>query len=58
MGRLDGDAITDQVYCNKSGALLDKLASGKTLTAEYQKRYNRPAEVHAASFYDRMLLTA
>ncbi len=58
MGRLGGDAITDQVYCTQGGALLDKLASGKTFAADYQKRYNRPAETYAASFYDGMMLIA
>jgi len=58
MGRLGGDAITDQVYCTQGGALLDKLASGKTFAADYQKRYSRPAETYAASFYDGMMLIA
>jgi branched-chain amino acid transport system substrate-binding protein len=58
MGRLGGDAITDQVYCTQGGALLDKLASGKIFAADYQKRYNRPAETYAASFYDGMMLIA
>ena len=58
MGRLDGDTITDQVYYTQGGALLDKLASGKTFATEYQERYTRPAETYATSFYDRMLLSA
>ncbi|AMP06680.1 receptor ligand binding region family protein [Collimonas pratensis] len=58
MGRLGGDAITDQVYCTQGGALLDKLASGKTFAADYQKRYSRPAETYAASFYDGMMVIA
>jgi ABC-type branched-subunit amino acid transport system substrate-binding protein len=58
MGRLGGDAITDQVYCTQGGAMLDKLASGKIFAADYQKQYNRPAETYAASFYDGMMLIA
>ncbi|MBB5199563.1 ABC-type branched-subunit amino acid transport system substrate-binding protein [Glaciimonas immobilis] len=58
MGRLGGDAITDQVYCTQGGAMLDKLASGKTFAAEYQKRFGRPAETYAASFYDGMMVVA
>ncbi len=58
MGRLGGDAITDQVYCTQGGAMLDKLASGKAFAADYQKRFNRPAETYAASFYDGMMLIA
>ncbi len=58
MGRLGGDAITDQVYCTQGGAMLDKLSEGKVFSAEYQKRFNRPAETYAASFYDGMMVIA
>ncbi|QRX83523.1 branched-chain amino acid ABC transporter substrate-binding protein [Glaciimonas sp. PAMC28666] len=58
MGRLGGDAVGDQVYCTQGGAMLDKLASGKTFAAEYQKRFGRPAETYAASFYDGMMVVA
>ncbi len=58
MGRLAGDAISDQVVCTQGGAMLDKLASGKSFADSYQKQYNRPAETYAASFYDGMMLVA
>lgn len=58
MGRLGGDAITDQVYCTQGGAMLDKLDAGKVFAADYQKRFNRPAETYAASFYDGMMVIA
>lgn len=58
MGKLGGDAIAEQVYCTQGGAMLDKLASGKAFAAEYQKRFNRPAETYAASFYDGMMVVA
>jgi branched-chain amino acid transport system substrate-binding protein len=58
MGKLGGDAIGEQVYCTQGGAMLDKLASGKAFAAEYQKRFNRPAETYAASFYDGMMVVA
>jgi len=58
MGRLAGDALTNQVYCTQSGALLNKLDAGKTFSADYQKRFKRPAETYAASFYDGMMLIA
>ncbi|MGS0741515.1 branched-chain amino acid ABC transporter substrate-binding protein [Glaciimonas sp. GG7] len=58
MGELGGDAITDQVYCTQGGAMLDKLASGKVFADEYQKRFNRPAQTYAASFYDGMMVVA
>ncbi|MFC5472583.1 branched-chain amino acid ABC transporter substrate-binding protein [Paraherbaspirillum soli] len=58
MGRLGGDAITDQVYCTQGGAMLDKQAAGKAFATEYQKRFNRPAETYAASFYDGMMVIA
>ncbi|MDY7546968.1 branched-chain amino acid ABC transporter substrate-binding protein [Glaciimonas sp. CA11.2] len=58
MGRLGGDAVGDQVYCTQGGAMLDKLAAGKAFAAEYQKRFSRPAETYAASFYDGMMVVA
>jgi len=58
MGRLAGDAIGKQVYCVQSGAMLDKLAAGKTFAADYQKRFKRPAETYGAAFYDGMMLIA
>ena len=58
MGKLAGDAITDQVYCTEGGALLDKLDAGKTFTEEYKKRFNRPPETYAVAFYDGMMLIA
>ena len=58
MGRLGGDAVTDKVYCTQGGAMLDKLAAGKAFAADYQKRFNRPAETYAASFYDGMMVVA
>ena len=58
MGRLAGDAIVNQVYCTQGGAVLDKLDAGRSFSAEYQKRFKRPAETYAASFYDGMMLVA
>jgi len=58
MGRLAGDAIKDQVYCTQGGTLLDKVRAGKQFAADYRKRFGRPAETYAASFYDGMMLIA
>jgi len=58
MGRLGGDAVGSSVYCTQGGAMLDKLAEGKTFSADYKKQFNRPPEVYAASFYDGMMLVA
>lgn len=58
MARLAGDALTNQVYCTQSGALLNKMDTGKTFAADYQKRFKRSAETYAASFYDGMMLVA
>ena len=58
MGRLGGDAIVDQVYCTQGGAMLDKLDAGKVFAEDYQKRFHRPAETYAASFYDGMMVIA
>ncbi len=58
MGRLAGDAITDQVYCTEGGALLDKLDAGKSFADDYKKRFNRPPETYAVAFYDGMMLIA
>lgn len=58
MGRLGGDAIGDSVYCTQGGAMLDKLKEGKAFADDYQKKYNRPAETYAVSFYDGMMLIA
>jgi len=58
MGRLAGDAIKDQVYCIQGGALLDRIESGKTFGADYQRRFKRAPETHAAAFYDGMMVIA
>jgi branched-chain amino acid transport system substrate-binding protein len=58
MGRLGGDAVGANVFCTQGGAMLDKLAEGKTFAAEYKKRFDRPPEVYAVSFYDGMMLVA
>ena len=58
MGRLAGDAITDQVYCTEGGALLDKMAAGKTFSEDYKKQFKRSAETYAVAFYDGMMLIA
>ncbi|HEY5800344.1 MAG TPA: ABC transporter substrate-binding protein, partial [Burkholderiaceae bacterium] len=44
--------------CTQGGALLDKMAAGKQFAQDYQKRFGRPAETYAASFYDGMMLIA
>ena len=58
MGRLGGDAVGEHVYCTQGGAMLDKLAEGKTFAADYKKQFKRPSEVYAVSFYDGMMLIA
>ncbi len=58
MGRLGGDSIGDSVYCTQGGTMLDKQAEGKTFAVDYAKKFNRPPEVYAASFYDGMMLIA
>ena len=58
MGRLGGEAVGQQVYCTQGGAILDKAEAGAAFAADYKKKYNRPPEVYAASFYDGMMLIA
>ncbi|RJG06102.1 branched-chain amino acid ABC transporter substrate-binding protein [Noviherbaspirillum cavernae] len=58
MARLGGDSVGSNVYCTQGGAMLDKLAEGKTFAADYRKQFNRPPEVYAVSFYDGMMLVA
>ncbi|WP_050461649.1 branched-chain amino acid ABC transporter substrate-binding protein [Herbaspirillum autotrophicum] len=58
MGRLGGDAIGDSVYCTQGGTMLEKAKEGKVFADDYQKKFNRPPEVYAVSFYDGMMLIA
>lgn len=58
MGRLAGDAIGPHIYCTQGGAMLDRAADGKAFAEEYKKKFNRPPEVYAASFYDGLNLIA
>ena len=58
MGRLGGDAIGESVYCTQGGTMLDKAKEGKVFAEDYQKKYGRPAETYAVSFYDGMMLIA
>lgn len=58
MGRLGGEAIGPHIYCTQGGTVLDKEEGGKAFAAEYSKRFNRPPEVYAASFYDGMMVIA
>lgn len=58
MGRLAGDAIGSHIYCTQGGAMLDRVADGQAFANEYKKRFNRPPEVYAASFYDGLNLIA
>ena len=58
MGRLGGDAIGESVYCSQGGTMLEKAKEGKAFADEYQKKFGRPAETYAVSFYDGMMLIA
>lgn len=58
MGRLGGDAIGETVYCTQGGTMLEKAKEGKAFAEEYQKKFGRPAETYAVSFYDGMMLIA
>lgn len=58
MGRLAGDAIGDNVYCTQGGTMLEKAKEGKAFADDYQKKFGRPAEVYAVSFYDGMMVIA
>ena len=58
MGRLGGDAIGESVYCSQGGTMLEKAKEGKAFADAYQKKFGRPAETYAVSFYDGMMLIA
>jgi ABC-type branched-subunit amino acid transport system substrate-binding protein len=58
MGRLSGDAAGTHIYCTQGGAMLDRLADGKAFASDYSKKFSRPPEVYAASFYDGLHLIA
>jgi ABC-type branched-subunit amino acid transport system substrate-binding protein len=58
MGKLGGDAVADNVLCSQGGAILDKAASGPQFKAAFKKRYNRDADVYAASYYDATMMYA
>src|SRR5450830_58247 len=58
MGRLGGDAIGESVYCTQGGTMLEKAKEGKAFSDDYQKKFGRPAEVYAVSFYDGMMVIA
>jgi ABC-type branched-subunit amino acid transport system substrate-binding protein len=58
MGRLGGDAIGESVYCTQGGTILEKAKDGKIFADDYQKKFGRPAEVYAVSFYDGMMVIA
>lgn len=58
MGRLAGDAIGPHIYCTQGRSVLDKSANGKAFAADYKKKFNRPPEVYAASFFDGLNMMA
>lgn len=58
MGKLGGDAVGDNVLCSQGGAILDKAATGPAFKATFKKRYNRDADVYAASYYDATMMYA
>lgn len=58
MGRLGGPSVDQNVYCTRSGSVLNQSAGAKTFTRDYQQRYQRMPEVFAASYYDGMMLLA
>jgi len=58
MGRLAGDAIGPYIYCTQGRSVLDKSANGKAFAADYKKKFNRPPEVYAASFFDGLNMMA
>src|SRR5450830_1831704 len=55
---MGGDAIGESVYCTQGGTMLEKAKEGKAFADDYQKKFGRPAEVYAVSFYDGMMVIA
>lgn len=56
MGRLGGANVDAKVFCARAGGELNRSDEAKTFAADYQKRFKRPPEVFAASYYDAMML--
>jgi branched-chain amino acid transport system substrate-binding protein len=58
MGRLGGSNVDGNVYCARSGGMLNKNPDATNFAADYQQQYKRSPEVFAASYYDAMMLMA